>query len=200
MKPRLFFAIAVGVICGASAAYGAPITGEISIQGNDTIVSASSSAFDITFSNPANVGGTSGSFQTALGAVPPALNGIVTMIASLTNASSNFELYSLVDGTITSTLQAANISSFNFSPPNPLESLSVLGTGTLTLTGFDPTPGNFDLTTQGLNGINVTFSATQVASGIPEPSSRSVLGIALFGFLTAMWWRARRRGIYGAID
>lgn len=179
MKIRLFLAVAAAVMCGASAAWAGPIAAgsELSLNGSDTFT-ASATAFDITFLNPANIGGTSGSFQTAFGVVPPAIDNVVTMIASLTNLSTNFQLYTATVGAVTSTLTAGAISAFQFTP-GTIPSLDVEGTGTLSLTGFSSVAGDFTLTTQGPTGANITFSETSVAQGVPEPTSLGLLSTAL---------------------
>lgn len=182
MKRYLLGTIAAMVFGAAiGSAQAAPITGELSLNGSNTFT-ATATSFSITFQNPGNIGGTSGSFQTVFGAVPPEILSVVTM-NNIANTSSNFVLYSATVGANTTSLDAGSISSFTFTPGTPLESLSVQGKGTLHLTGFDPTPGVFDLTTQGPSGgiANVTFSSTQVPVGVPEPTSFTVLGLGLIG-------------------
>jgi hypothetical protein len=55
--------------------------------------------------------------------------------------------------------------------------LTLLGSGILSITGFDPTPGTWVLTTQG-SGADLTFSA---ASTVPEPGTLLLLGGGLVG-------------------
>jgi len=178
--------VAAALLWAAAAANAVPIAAgsELSTNGSDTFTATS-----ISFINPGNIGGTSGSFQTDFGVVPPLLTGVVTF-TNFTNASSNFQLYTATANGNTTTLVAATIDSFVFTPGTPLESLDVKGTGTLTLTGFDPTPGNWELTTQGPGGTaTVTFSQTSVASAA-EPASLGLFGTAL---LMTGWLYNRRR-------
>jgi hypothetical protein len=91
-----------------------------------------------------------------------------------------FLLYTATEGAINTTLTVSS-DAFSFNPGPPLSSLTITGAGTLTLTGFDPTPGNYIVTTQGPTGVQVTFSVTSIASAVPEPASLAVLGSALAG-------------------
>ena len=187
-------AAAVAAMLWTVSANAVPIAAgsELSTNGSDTFT-ASTTAFSIQFLGLGNIGGTSGDFATAIGVVPPQLTGVVTF-TNFTDASANFQLYTATANGETTTLVAANISSFLFTPPSPtLESLDVKGTGTLTLTGtggnFDPTPGTWELTTQGPGGaFQVTFSETGVTAGVPEPASLGIFAMALL----AMGWVVKR--------
>ena len=87
-------------------------------------------------------------------------------------------IYSIMNNNLTSTftLDPGATSTVIGGTPGAID---ILGTGTATLTGFDPTRGTFSFSTQ--NGVPqaVTFSATVVA--VPEPASLALFGTALLG-------------------
>jgi len=58
--------------------------------------------------------------------------------------------------------------------------LDIMGTGLITLTGFDPTPGVFQLSSQGGTGVSLSFSTT---TSVPVPAP--VVGAGLPGLLAA---------------
>lgn len=175
MRTRLLAgAVVAGLMSLATSAHAIPIAAgsTLSLNGSDSYTSTS-----ITFSNPANIGGApSGSF-----AILTTCTGCVTMIGGFdTGTATPFQLYTATEGAIATTLQVSS-DSFNFAS-GTLPDLTISGAGTLTLTGFDPTPGNYILTTQGPTGVSVTFSVTSVAAAVPEPASLAILGGALLAF------------------
>jgi hypothetical protein len=171
-------AIVAGLIGLATTAHAAPIAAgsTLSLNGSDTYTPTS-----ITFANPANIGAETGSFATA-GLVN--CTGCATMTSFSTATATPFLLYTATEGAITTTLTVtSDLFDFNAGGGGILPSLTIMGGGTLTLTGFDPTPGTYILTTQGPTGVQVTFSVTSMAlaGSIPEPASLAILGSALVG-------------------
>lgn len=169
----------------AFPAAAAPITsGEISINGANNFTSTS-----VTFTATGNLGGTQGDFN-----ILPVCNACVTMTGNTFNSAFNGTLYTVNDAGLISTLVVNSGSSFVLDGTPTLPNLTVNGTGTLTLSGFTPTPGSFELTTQGAaNETNVTFSATAIPTptSIPEPSTLAVLFTGLVGLVA---WRHRVNG------
>lgn len=181
-------ALAAGLLLGSTNAQAVPIAAgsELSINGSDTFTGAvGGTTFTLNFVGLGNVGGSSGDFTAVANCTA-----CVTMINQLTQASTNFQLYSVTSGAVTSSLTAGNITSFSITAgAGGLESLAITGAGTLNLTGKDPTPGFYDLTTQGPSGVaTVTFSNTSIAAA-PEPASMAILGSSLF----ALAWAIRRK-------
>jgi hypothetical protein len=175
MKTHLLTgAIVAGLMALATSANAVPIAAgsTLSLNGSDTYTPTS-----ITFLNPANIGGESGSFTALANCI-----GCVTMTSFTTATATPFTMYTATEGAISTALSVAS-TSFSFAPgvAGALDALMITGAGTLTLTGFDPTPGNYVVTTQGPTGVNVTFSVTSMANAVPEPASLAILGGALAG-------------------
>jgi len=59
-------------------------------------------------------------------------------------------------------------------------SLTLVGTGTLQITGFSDTPGTWSFTTQGTEQV-LAFSAESTATPVPEPGTMILLGAGILG-------------------
>ena len=161
-------------ILGAAAASAAPITGMISITGYDTYTDTS-----VAFDGPGSTSrrGQTGSFA-ALGSCFECviLNGFAYN-PSLTPAPVT--LFAATNAGVTVSFTLASITSFDNDQAR--KQLSINGVGTLALTGFDDTVGDFQFSTQGGERSIVSFSATNSAQAVPEPASLGLLGAALLG-------------------
>jgi hypothetical protein len=145
----------------------------LSITGVDNV-----SATTISFPSAGNLDVSFGSFAalgTCIGCV--ALN---TITYSPTVSSGLIFVVSNAGVTATFTLDPGATARVLSGNPGTVD---IMGTGTATLSGFDPTRGGFAFSTQ--NGVlnNVTFSATVMAgaTAVPEPASLALFGSALLG-------------------
>lgn len=175
MKKLLIAAAGVGLAALlAPQAKAVPIAAGslLSLNGTDSYTATS-----VTFVNPANIGFGTGSFAGL------SCTGCATFNSFTTGTPTPFLLYSATEGAISTSLTATAKPTVTFTAgtPTTLPSLEVTGPATLTLSGFDPTPGLYTLTTQGPTGVEVTFSVTSTASPVPEPASLALLGMGVLG-------------------
>jgi len=172
-------AVAAAMLWAVSA-HAVPIASgsELSINGSDSFNQTS-----ITFTGLGNVGGSTGDFTVIANCTA-----CVTMIGTI-QAGTTGTLYNAVSGAFSSALalNADEVITFTAGPIPAQDALEITGSGVLSLTGKDPTPGVYTLTTQGPQQAAVTFSATSVAQA-SEPASMAIFGTALL----AMGWVVRR--------
>jgi len=193
MKPkssaRLLGASLLVALALGSAANAAFITGGISFTGAYTPQNASGVAVsDLNLAKKiafgaTTVGSGSGTFAAIPGGTsvsmfsplvfsPPTLPG--SNLWSVTNAGIvySFLLTSMINGGVTGTYPA-------------VQGLSLSGTGTLSATGFQATPGTW-IGTFNSGGGTFTWSSSTASSPVPDGgTTMSLLGLSLLGLYTA---------------
>ena len=193
MKMRTFVMSAIASIGMASAAQAGPVSGQISLGGYAQAVGSSGmgSSIGINFANASgsSVSGSSGvlgSFGAgtgsfaALGACSSTTTGCGTIkdIANYTTSApiSQFLTLATSAGTVVS-FDLTAISGVTRTSDATGGSVTFSASGFINYTGFDQTAGVFSLTSQG-NSIT-SFSATTLATAVPEPMSLALLGGSL---------------------
>jgi PEP-CTERM motif len=187
--------LATMLALGAVQAQSVPITGGLSFGGAATPTPGSDwdAATGVNFATPVDCDG--GGMGTAL------CNATVTLLsqsgsyASVANGQAvvfqdfdflpafvaNNPLWTFEAGGLTYSFSMNSVSVLN-SDPND-DQLGLFGTGVVSITGFDPTPGDWNFTAQSAGGVTFSFSAS--TSAIPEPGSLLLLGLGLTGLAAA---------------
>jgi hypothetical protein len=168
----------------APIALADPITGTLSIAGNDTFTATSISFTGTGFVLP----GSTGTFTGA--------SGPVTLTGFTFSDSNNVEVFDVTSGTgapITFTIDGSVTASIMDGD------LTLKGSGVLSEAGFANTDGTFNLTS-GTTGDTTSFEVTSGANGstgpvVPEPSSLVFLGTGLFALALFAFRKARPSGL-----
>jgi hypothetical protein len=182
-------ALALGTV---AVAHATPISGTLSIGGDDTYTTST-----ITFIDAAIGGGpgantgtfsflTNGNsvtmFPAFAGALPYSM-GQNTVPAAI----SPVELETTTEGGITVDFFMTDYNAMLVSGVTGCTTgtcLDVTGNGYFTETGYTNSPGSFTFTSQLEPGqTSTTFSASALASPIPEPDTLALVGTGLLGFV-----------------
>lgn len=139
-------------------------------------------ATQVTFTNPASAGATTGDFASFGSCFD-----CVTFSSPLTYAPFTAGLVYTADngaGIVSTFTVESNVLTVHPSA----KTLTVIDNGIATLTGFDPTSGVFTFTANE-GHLTGSFSATIEAEAVAEPATLALLGVGVFGLVFA---RARR--------
>jgi len=194
----VFLLAAGGLVAAALPAAAVPVSGNITFGGTfiptvggvDTFNLTSATGFDFA--------------PTGAGGVLPVngTNGLLAVFAGTVGTVTDFafspftpitDFYTVTSGAETLTFDLDSITVEN----QTATFLSLTGFGVLNMTGFDATPGVFNLTgtTSGINDPTAIFAFSAGSSdppgAVPEPASGAILGFGILG-MTGMYWRRRK--------
>lgn len=162
------------------AAAAAPITGQLDLTGNvdQSSVFTSTGSVDFIDGGAAASGAATGDFAALVNTIFEAGADTAFLFTDPLDLSLAGVIYT--GGGITFTAS----SFFGFDNDGDIRGFNALGE--ITAPGFDPTPGTFSFSTQGVGEFQVSFSATTVPTPVPLPATVFLLlaGLGALGIVS----------------
>lgn len=183
---KLLVTVFSGSLLIVNSALALPmLNGEISLGGGFTPINSGGSATSINTATGINftddkmiVLGTSGNFTI----IPDYTFGSINDFQFNALPSGGVALWSVNSG---ATTFGFNLENVNIDTQSPTV-LSLSGSGFLTATGYDPTPGGWVFTGQTVQGATFSWSSTngvESSAPVPEPATMVLFGAGLIGLL-----------------